>query len=848
MRNEPPDEAKAGGSEKFCFDNDRIIELLREQALDMRCSWISSGSGDDIWKDIDPVLWGMTHDPWNMMQSLSLERWRFLLADETFREKVLKLISQRDSDNKRITWFQQNHADKYLKCVAYFSMEYMLSKALPVYSGGLGNVAGDQLKAASDLGVPVVGVGLLYQRGYFRQVVDRDGEQLSLFPYNDPAQLPIVPVRNEHGELFRLAIDLPGYSIWLRAWKVQVGKVSLYLLDCNDILNAPVHRMITSDLYGGGPEIRLKQEMVLGIGGWRLLKALGFSPGVCHLNEGHAAFAIIERARDYMQETGLSFEAALAVTRAGNLFTTHTAVAAGFDRFSPSLIEQHMGWYCKDQLGIALNDFLSLGRENGNDPSESFNMAYLALRGSAAVNGVSKLHGEVSRQLFAPLFHKWPKEDIPVSYVTNGVHIPSWESEAADELWASVSGSERWEQETEMLGNQIRHATDPEVWKMRTIGRKELIEYARYRLSQQLAFSGASELVIQRVNHLFDPNVLTMVFARRFATYKRPNLLLHDINRLIRILTNTERPVQLIIAGKAHPDDLPGRELIKKWMHFIHMQDMHKHVIFLNDYDMVLTEYMVQGADVWINTPMRLWEACGTSGMKILANGGLNISVLDGWWEEAFTPEVGWAIGKDRQHCDDHADANELYSIIENEIAPAFYARNANGIPVGWVSKIRDSMAGLTAQYSANRAVREYTEQHYLNLAKSYTERSLHKGASGREMAHWQQELKKNWAKIKFIDVIINTHEQEHFFEAKLLLGGIDPSAITLEVFADGLGSGGPEQHQMTRKSKYDNDEIQIYSALVPAYRYSSDYTLRVIPCFPGASVPMEAAYIHWHR
>src|SRR5208337_2254879 len=384
---------------------------------------------------------------------------------------------------------------------------------------------GDQLKAASDLGVPVVGVGLLYQQGYFRQEIDKDGAQQALFPYNDPGQLPITPLRQPNGEWLRLEITLPGYSVWLRAWQVQVGRVKLYLLDSNDAANLPIDRGITSELYGGGPDLRLEQELLLGIGGWRLLRALGIQPEVCHLNEGHAAFAVLERARNFMEETGQPFEVALAATRVGNLFTTHTAVTAGFDRFTPALIEQYLGGYAEQKLGIALHDLLALGRQNSNDSSESFNMAYLAVRGSGAVNGVSRLHGKVSRHIFLPLFPHWPEGEIPVGHVTNGVHMPTWDSAPADDLWTGACGKGRWLGTNETMEQDIRRVSDSVLWKFRTDTCRSLVEYARGRLSRQLTVSGASLEAIDGAKHLFDPNALTLGFARRFASYKRPNLL-----------------------------------------------------------------------------------------------------------------------------------------------------------------------------------------------------------------------------------------------------------------------------------------------------------------------------------
>ncbi|MGZ4995991.1 MAG: alpha-glucan family phosphorylase, partial [Methylobacter sp.] len=612
------------------------FDALAELALNIHWSW--NHATDDVWRRLDPELWEITHNPWVVLQTAPCDRIEAVLADPAFRKEVADLLQSKSQVVEAPAWFQQNHPDSPLSCIAYFSMEFMLSEALPIYSGGLGNVAGDQLKAASDLGVPVVGVGLLYQQGYFRQVIDKDGSQQALFPYNDPGQLPILPVRQANGEWLRLEIPLSGFSVWLRIWQVRVGKITLYLLDSNDPANFPVHRGITSELYGGGPELRLKQELLLGIGGWRLLDRLGIAPEVCHLNEGHAAFAVLERARCFMEKSGQPFEIALAVTRAGNLFTTHTAVAAGFDRFSPSLIKQYLSRYAEQRLAISIDDLLAMGRTNPNDREENFNMAYLAIRGSGAVNGVSRLHGEVSRRLFACLFPRWPMDEIPVGHITNGVHMPTWDSASADELWTEFSGKNRWLGTLENLDQDIRSVPDARIWQFRTAASKSLIEYACRRLARQLAVAGEPPEAIEAAKNLLDPNALTLGFARRFAGYKRPNLLLHDPERLLRLLTDTQRPVQLIIAGKAHPSDQAGQDLIREWMHFIQCNGARARVIFLSDYDMHLTERLVQGVDVWINTPRRPWEACGTSGMKVLVNGGLNVSVLDGWWAEAYQP------------------------------------------------------------------------------------------------------------------------------------------------------------------------------------------------------------------
>jgi starch phosphorylase len=626
-----------------------------------------------------------------------------------------------------------------------------------------------------------------------------------------------------------------------------------YSGDSNDAANYPAHRGITSELYGGGPELRLKQEMLLGIGGWRLLRALGIQPEVCHLNEGHAAFAVPERARSFMQETAQPFEVALAATRLGNLFTTHTAVAAGFDRFTPALIEQYLGRYAEEKLGIPLHDLLALGRQNASDSSESFNMAYLAIRGSGAVNGVSRLHGQVSRELFAALFPHWPIEEVPIGHVTNGVHMPTWDSAPADDLWTEACGKDRWLGTTETLEPAIRRVSDARLWQFRLDASESLVEYARERLSRQLAGSGSSPGSVDRAKHLFDPNVLTLGFARRFATYKRPNLLLHDPERLLRLLTNPQRPVQLILAGKAHPADQAGQDLIREWTHFILRPEARPHVIFLSDYDMNLTEHLVQGVDVWLNTPRRPWEACGTSGMKVLVNGGINFSELDGWWAEAYEPDLGWALGDGQEHGYDPGldavEAEKLYELLEREVVPAFYTRDADGIPTAWVSRMRESMARLTPRFSANRTVREYTEKHYVAAAAAYHLRVANSGAAGRQIEDWQRSLEEKWATLHIGVAKIETRGEQHWFEVGVCLNGLDPKTVRVELYADGVTGEAPICQEMQ-----DVDQLpaspgcHVYTATVAAERAAADYTVRLIPYHDGVAIPLEEARILWQR
>lgn len=835
--------------------NERILlhqefGVLTELALDVHWSW--NHRGDNLWRQLDPDLWELTHNPWLVLQTVSRERLDALFADTDFNRLVEELLQKKKQTQNDVTWFQK-HKDSSLTCIAYFSMEFMLSEALPIYSGGLGNVAGDQLKSASDLGVPVVAVGLLYQQGYFRQIIDKDGNQHAVYPYNDPGQLPISPVRKANGEWLRIEIKVPGWPIWVRVWEVQVGRAKLYLLDSNDPANYPAHRGITAELYGGGSEMRLKQEMLLGICGWRIFEELNISPEVCHLNEGHAAFAVLERARCFMLSAGVNFEIALTATRPGNLFTTHTAVTAGFDLFSPELIEQHLEVYAKEQLKIPLSDLLALGRQNPENTSEPFNMAFLAARGSGAINGVSCLHASVSQSIFSPLFPHWPTNEVPIGYVTNGVHMPSWDSMGADELWTNACGKDRWLDNVDTLHTKIKNIPDNSLWQMRNQERSNLIDYARKRLSRQLAASGACMNDIEHAQHLFEPSILTLGFARRFASYKRPNLLLHDPERLLRILTNPLRPVQLIIAGKAHPADIPGQAMIKEWINFIRNSAARAHVIFIADYDMQLTEQLVAGVDVWINTPRRPWEACGTSGMKVLVNGGLNLSELDGWWAEAYKPELGWAIGDGQKHDDirhlDEVEAEALYNILENQVIPEFYSRDGKGIPTHWINRVRESMAQLTPQFSANRAVRQYTQQYYLPAAKAFIERSKNKGELAKNILRIKDNLKKNWWKLRFGEVKIELKQNNYIFDVRLYIDDIDSADLSVEIYADSLGNLPLIRQKLQDNGPTEGDpKTHIFKGSVPADRPCFHLTPRVVSKQINLVVPLEIDLILWQK
>jgi len=671
----------------------REFHPLHELALDLRYS--SSAAAGELWSRVAPDLWAQTRNPWLILRAIKQERLDLLDQDEAFETVLAQHIERRRVDLDQVGWFRECYSGGPLSCVAYFSMEFGVSEALPIYSGGLGILAGDHLKTASDLGVPLVGVGLLYQQGYFRQSIDKSGNQVETYPINNPAQLPIAPVVDSSGDAIQIELALPGRTLYLRAWQAFVGKVRLYLLDSNDLLNQPADRGLTAELYSGGEEMRIQQEMILGIGGWRLLEQLGIAPEVCHLNEGHAAFVTIERACSWAKEHSVSFEEAFAHTRQGNIFTTHTPVESGFDRFSPELFCQYFDSY----EHVPGEKLLPLGQTAG-DPR--FNMAYLAARASSQINGVSQLHAKVSEKLFAQV-------DVEVKAVTNGIHVPSWESPLADRLWKRACGDRRWLGTLETIERDLSSVSDEELWAFRNQQRAQLIDYARDRYHRTCARRGCPAATT-----LLDKEHITLGFARRFTEYKRPTLLLGD--RLEQLLNDGHWPVQLILSGKAHPQDEAGRQMIRAWIDFIESRGLEGRVLFLDDYDILVAERMVQGVDLWVNTPRRPWEASGTSGMKVLVNGGLNLSELDGWWAEAYQPQLGWGI----EAPDDAAEKNLLFDLLQEEVLPAFYERDERGLPTAWLAKVRSSMSALTPQFSTNRMVRQYTEELYLPAAEAF--------------------------------------------------------------------------------------------------------------------------------
>jgi starch phosphorylase len=817
-------------------------------ALNLR--WVWNHAADRIWETLNAEVWLQTGNPILVIQNTPRSRVEELARDPDFVERLRQLERREAEYLSRPSWFQQACSLDPPPAIAYFSMEYGLTDALPLYSGGLGVLAGDHLKTASDLGVPMIAVGLFYREGYFRQMLDADGAQLEIYAINSRDALPLRLVADADGTPLRVTIELPGRDLRLRVWRADVGRVTLYLLDSDDPLNLPFDRAITAKLYAGDGEARLLQEVVLGIGGWRALRALGHEVDVCHLNEGHAALATVERARTFAEAEGCDFFTALWATRGGNVFTTHTPVAAAFDTFPVPLVQKYGTGYAR-MCGIRPEHLLALGRANPGNLAEPFNMAYLAARTCAHVNGVSELHGRVSRTIFAPLFPRWPEAEVPVTHVTNAVHVPSWDSPWADRLWTEACGKERWLGAPERLSAAVLQLSDAQLWDFRGMERRDLVDYARRRLLRQLSQRAGREESAAIAHGALDPNILTLGFARRFTEYKRPLMLLSQPDRLARLLTNPARPVQLIIAGKAHPRDELGRAFVQQWARFVQRPGVRARAVFLEDYDMALAGNLVQGVDVWINTPRRPWEASGTSGMKVLVNGGLNLSELDGWWAEAYTPEVGWAIGDGQEHFEagwDAVETEQLFALLEQQVIPEFYERDPEGIPRAWVARIRASLSRLTPRFSSNRMLAEYLDRLYLPATQTFRRRTTHNLQVARDLKRWLRELREHWSSLHWGNLDVSTSGDRHVFRVQVYLGEIPPESVEVELYAEPRGSPAPERHRMRREQSLSGAAGGYrYLAEIGTGRPAADYTPRVVPAHPEAIIPTETPLIRWY-
>jgi len=725
-------------------------------------------------------------------------------------------------------------------------MEFGLSEALPIYSGGLGILAGDHLKSASSQGIPLTGVGLLYQQGYFRQVITEDGAQIAVHPFNEPGSLPVTAAQGPDGRWLRVRLDLPGITLMLRIWEARVGRVRLLLLDSNDPMNRPEDRPITAQLYNADRRTRLLQELVLGVGGWKLLEQMGIAPDVCHLNEGHAAFAVIARAASYAKSHEVPFDTALWATRAGNVFTTHTPVGAAFDRFEPDLVRKYAAPLA-EWAGLPMEDLLALGRE----PSGGlFNMAFLAMRGSARVNGVSRLHGEVSRRLFAPLFPGWPFAEVPVTHVTNGIHVPTSNSKAANTFWRKAyPGS--WSRHLDEAASSLAKLTDHELWTFRNAARADLVAYVRHRMARRCDEQGTSSTDRERAATVLDPHALTIGFARRFTSYKRPGLLLHDVERIVRILTNASRPGAIADRWQGAPERHQRRWFGPGCGPLLHAP----RGLGPGHFPGGLRHGRRCGPHWWrrylAQQSRSPKEACGTSGMKALVNGGLHLSTLDGWWDEAYNPESGWAFGGSEEDDggSERPDADELYGLLETQIIPEFYARDEHGLPRRWLQRVRASMTTLTPHFSSDRMVRDYTESTYLPAASAFRHRKAGSSKVARDLHAWSIGMHHAWRDVEFGSCEVKRIEGMWRFAVQVVLGGLTPADVLVELYRDDSAGGKPERlpMQLSRPPAHANDSA-LYIAEAPAAIPSEHYTARVVASHPEAVTPLEAPFIRWQK
>lgn len=791
------------------------LKPLQELSYNLWFTW--NYEVEELFRRMNPDLWEKTRkNPVEFLGRLSLDELKSFELDEGFlahmdrvKHDFDRYMSEQTSDN-----FFQNTGNPF--SVAYLTAECGIADCLPIYSGGLGILSGDHLKSTSDLNLPLTGVSLAYQRGYFRQSLTHEGWQAESYPVNQFSIMPMDLVRDDSGNVIKVTVDLKGETVNVQSWLVNIGRTRLYLLDTNVQENSESARNITSELYGGDKEMRIRQEIILGIGGVRMLRAIGVDPAVYHMNEGHSAFAAFERIRAYIKENGLSFNEAIELVRATNVFTTHTPVPAGNDVFNPDLMRAYFGEYAK-LLGISIEVLLGYGRIDPRNKNEEFCMTVLALRVSNFNNGVSRLHSKVSRKIWQGLWPKVMETDLPIGYITNGVHIPSWISKGMAENYARYLGP-LWIEDPDntMVWERVEKIPDTELWRSHDRSRERLVSFARQSLKRQFGRRGTAQKDMAILDEVLNSEALTIGFARRFAPYKRAHLVLRDLERLERILTNKNMPVQIIFAGKAHPQDHMGKELIKKIIEICSKDTFRRHMVFLEDYDIEVARYMVQGVDLWLNTPKRPLEACGTSGMKAVANGALHVSVLDGWWDEGYNPEIGWAIGTRTEYNDDNyqddLESRALYEILEKDIVPLFYKRGSDGLPRDWVAMMRNSMHQLCPMFNTHRMVTEYWTRFYEPSAVNRFKLMKDNWQELRDITRLFEKIMYNWSSLSIKDIRMDNIDEidmgkSFHVEADIFLGELLPEDLIVETYYGRINPAKKFEESKTSIMQYD--EIQ---------------------------------------
>lgn len=834
------------------------LKPLEKLAYNLWFSWHHDIA--NLFRRMDGDLWESSkQNPVYMLGAISQERLEELAEDAGFLAQMDRVYEELERYISVQSSGVPEAQDKDRFLAAYLSAEFGLAECLPIYSGGLGVLAGDYLKSASDLNLPAVGVGLFYHEGYFQQYLNADGWQQEAYPENDVSTMPVHLVKDEKGQPIMVEVSIHGQAVKIRIWRVMVGRVPLYLLDTNVIENPPEHRYITFRLYGGDWDMRLRQEIVLGIGGVRALQAMGIEPTVYHMNEGHSAFSALERIRMLRNDQGLSFDAAREFVVATNSFTTHTPVPAGNDMFSPDLMHTYFKDYVQS-LGIAFKVFLGFGRQEPTNEQEPFSMPVLALRLSAHANGVSRLHARISRNMWRRIWPKNPVEDSPISPITNGIHIPSWISTDMAELFDRYLGP-NWveDPDSQKVWKQVEQIPNSELWRTHERRRERLVAFARQRLQAQLSNCGASARELNAAAQVLNPGILTIGFARRFVEYKRPTLLLRDEARLIALLTHPERPVQIIMAGKAHPHDSPGKELIRKIIHFANREEVRHRLVFIQGYNITVARMMLQGCDLWLNTPRRPMEACGTSGMKAIPNGVLNLSTLDGWWDEGYDQSYGWAIGRGEIYEDhplqDEVESRDIFNLLEREIIPVFYDRGLDNLPYGWLEKMKAAMCHLCPIFNSHRMVQDYANQFYISASRRYNDLSREEMKGAEELALWRQKIMTNWDQIRINRV--NVHDGIPVpvsgrlrIGTDIFLSQLDPQDVDVEIYFGPLSLKDEFTERQTVQMKAldsDGNGNYRFEGEIPCLHTGKyGFTIRIMPSRRKMETPYNTGLVIW--
>ncbi len=834
------------------------LTRLRDLAYNLWWSW--NGSAKELFRRLNPELWeDVVQNSVRFLAHVAQQKLDHAAADDAYLAHMDRVLAAFDHYMCRESWFSKTHPGLRDATFAYFSMEFGLHESLPIYSGGLGILAGDHLKSASDLGLPLIGVGLLYRQGYFQQRLTNDGTQVEEYPALDFFQAPIMPATAPDGQTVMLSLPIGERTVQARVWKVQVGRVPLYLLDADLSENDPADREITQRLYGGDEEMRIRQEVLLGIGGLRALKALGVSPDVCHMNEGHAAFLAIEQLAQQRGGVELTSSEAREAVMPSLVFTTHTPVPAGIDRFDQKLLARYLGPYLP-ATGLKLEDLMAIGRTNPDDAAEKFSMAVLALRLSGAANGVSALHGHVSREMWRGVWPGAPRDEVPITSITNGIHANTWLSPEMADLLESYLGPTWTDNPADHdIWRRVEEVPDVELWRIHERRRVSLVTFARRRLRDQLRRRGAPPAEIKSAEELFDPEALTIGFARRFAPYKRGALLFSNMDRLVKIISDENRPVQFIFAGKAHPRDENGKAVIKKIISHIQDPRLRRRFVFIENYDITVARKLVQGADVWLNNPIKPREASGTSGMKVVPNGGLNLSVLDGWWPEAFDGENGWALDEGRIYDDetyrDHIEGEAIYDLLEKEVVPLFYDRASDGLPRGWIRRMKASMRTVCPMFNTTRMVEEYTNRMYAPAARRWRHLSQDSFARAKSLAQWKQALSRQWHQVRVEQVEADDDRElpvgaKVNVSAKVHLGGVKPDDVAVELYHGRLDAHGQlvegNSEAMSCKDHLENGTY-CFRGQIPCYRSGQHaYAIRVVPRHADLIHRYDTGLIAW--